>query len=239
MIDHDQQPARLRCCAIWLTAGLGLTVLLSWLLPDLADATSTIARHELGQQPFEQLLLWLGSAAAALGATWLWGVTTLVTIQAARGCQAPTAGVPPVVRRVVLAACGVALAGGVAAPAGATPGDLHLDSVGSPAVATLDGLPLPDRPDGRIGGGITRTHLVLRLGPAPQAATKHPPQQVTLHAGDTLWGIAAAQLGPAADRAAIQVQWHRIYAANRAVIGTDPDLVHPGQHLRLPAPLAN
>jgi nucleoid-associated protein YgaU len=28
--------------------------------------------------------------------------------------------------------------------------------------------------------------------------------------------------------------WHRTYAANRQVVGTDPDLIHPGQRLVLP-----
>jgi hypothetical protein len=58
-----------------------------------------------------------------------------------------------------------------------------------------------------------------------------------VRAGDTLWDIAAAQLPPGGrDNAAIARQWQRIYAANRATIGEDPDLILPGARLVLPAP---
>jgi resuscitation-promoting factor RpfA len=55
--------------------------------------------------------------------------------------------------------------------------------------------------------------------------------------GDTLWDIAARQL-PTDGRsnAAIADHWQRIYAANRTVIGADPDLILPGMRLVLPAP---
>lgn len=31
-------------------------------------------------------------------------------------------------------------------------------------------------------------------------------------------------------------RWHVIWQANRDVVGDDPDLIHPGQALRLPGP---
>lgn len=56
--------------------------------------------------------------------------------------------------------------------------------------------------------------------------------------GDTLWGIAARTLrdrdGGWPDGADVGRFWRRIYAANRAVIGDDPDLIFPGQQLSLP-----
>jgi nucleoid-associated protein YgaU len=36
------------------------------------------------------------------------------------------------------------------------------------------------------------------------------------------------------DDAAIDRRWREIYAANRAVVGPDPDLIRPGERLRLP-----
>jgi nucleoid-associated protein YgaU len=48
----------------------------------------------------------------------------------------------------------------------------------------------------------------------------------TVRQGDTLSGIAAEQLGDA-DR------WPEIFALNRDVID-DPDMIRPGQQLRLP-----
>jgi nucleoid-associated protein YgaU len=57
----------------------------------------------------------------------------------------------------------------------------------------------------------------------------------TVRPGDTLWGIAAAQLPPAwRSPATIDRYWRQVYRANRAVLGPDPDLIHPGTRLRVP-----
>jgi hypothetical protein len=52
--------------------------------------------------------------------------------------------------------------------------------------------------------------------------------------GDTLWSIARATLPAPESAADITAEWHRWYAANRVVIGADPDLIRPGQDLRRP-----
>jgi len=72
---------------------------------------------------------------------------------------------------------------------------------------------------------------------AEQAAAGQAAQHsadVVVRRGDSLWGIAARQLGADARPAAIAAQWPRWYAANRHVIGADPDVIHPGQRLRPP-----
>ncbi|WP_029138768.1 LysM peptidoglycan-binding domain-containing protein [Nakamurella lactea] len=60
---------------------------------------------------------------------------------------------------------------------------------------------------------------------------------VIVHAGDTLWSLAEHQLretgGPITD-ARIDASWRLWYSANRSVIGADPDLILPGQHLHPP-----
>jgi nucleoid-associated protein YgaU len=58
---------------------------------------------------------------------------------------------------------------------------------------------------------------------------------VVVQRGDSLWGIAARQLGPSASNAAIATAWHEWYAANRHVVGADPNLIYPGQRLTAPA----
>jgi nucleoid-associated protein YgaU len=58
---------------------------------------------------------------------------------------------------------------------------------------------------------------------------------VVVKGGDTLWSIAARHLGSTAGGAAIAEEWPRWYAANRAVIGDDPDLILPGTILRPPS----
>jgi nucleoid-associated protein YgaU len=52
--------------------------------------------------------------------------------------------------------------------------------------------------------------------------------------GDSLWTIATRHLGPGASDGAITAAWHRLYAANRALIGADPGVILPGQRLTVP-----
>lgn len=60
--------------------------------------------------------------------------------------------------------------------------------------------------------------------------------EVVVHRGDSLWSIAARHLGPDASDAEIDRSWRRWFALNRDVVGPDPDLVLPGQLLRVPEP---
>ncbi|THJ05354.1 LysM peptidoglycan-binding domain-containing protein [Nocardioides sp.] len=119
------------------------------------------------------------------------------------------------VRSTLVAACGVAALAGTTTTAAA----VGQDGLGSPQLPAhaLDGLPLPDR----VTDGPRRT--------ADQADAV-----VRVRPGDSLWAIAARRLGPAADVADVATYWRRIHDLNAAVIGPDPDLVQPGQHLRLP-----
>lgn len=64
--------------------------------------------------------------------------------------------------------------------------------------------------------------------PADQAAV------VTVRPGDSLWSLSADRLGPYASDVDIAMDWPRLYQANRDVIGANPNLLRPGQVLRLP-----
>jgi nucleoid-associated protein YgaU len=57
-----------------------------------------------------------------------------------------------------------------------------------------------------------------------------------VQAGDSLWKIAARQLGPGATAQATAIAWQQWYVANRDVVGSDPDRIFPGQRLRPPQP---
>lgn len=70
---------------------------------------------------------------------------------------------------------------------------------------------------------------------APRAQVSAP-SEVTVRRGDTLWDLAAAYLAPEATDAEVAAEWQRWYAANRDVIGADPDRILPGQVLRIPMP---
>lgn len=71
--------------------------------------------------------------------------------------------------------------------------------------------------------------------PPPDRTRSHGQTDVvTVRAGDSLWALAAHELGDTAtadDIAAAWPQWHR---TNHAVIGDNPNLIRPGQHLTIP-----
>lgn len=163
---------------------------------------------------FTDLIVGGCSAAALVAATLLWFVTTDVVWRQLRspGTTRRRGGrrIGPI-RSLLLAACGVAA---VAGPATASGGDGPTPS--------LTGLPLPDRATGAAGPASTDrpegTHRTVRVRP-----------------GDSLWGIAARTLGPGASAAEVASYWHRMHALNATTVGADPDLLQPGQLLRLPA----
>lgn len=72
---------------------------------------------------------------------------------------------------------------------------------------------------------------VMVQPPRPRPAAD---DTVTVRRGDTLWHIAARHLGPGASDAEISLEWPRWYAANRGLIGPDPDRLLPGQQLLAP-----
>ena len=59
-------------------------------------------------------------------------------------------------------------------------------------------------------------------------------EKVTVMAGDTLWDLAAAQLGSLATSTEVAELWPRWYELNRLVVGPDPDILLPGQILVVP-----
>jgi LysM repeat protein len=73
--------------------------------------------------------------------------------------------------------------------------------------------------------------------PPPPAESAATPADYVVQPGDCLWSIAARRLGSQADGRAIDAGWRSIYESNRAAVGDNPSLIHPGLVLRLP-PLA-
>jgi nucleoid-associated protein YgaU len=122
---------------------------------------------------------------------------------------------------LVLVACGVALAGGMAPLTHASEG---ADSPGSDSSSGLVvGLPVPDR-----------TAVVAPTAASPAAPFRVSARRVVVAPGDSLWSIAARRLPPEAPSDAVEALWREIYAANAAAIGPDPDLIRPGMRLQVP-----
>jgi len=197
-------------------------------------------------------------AAAATGgaavAAWLALGALVSTLTLLRGRHRRPALVPVAVHRATALLLGVSLAAGataaaapVAAPTSpaastAPASTAPQPAAGTPAVAGLDPAwrppepaPVPDpgwRPT-TAPAAPPRT-VAEPIDPVLLTGRHQPPDQqhvITVRRGDTLWDLAARRLGPGASDAEVAVEWPRWYAANREVVGPDPDLLLPGQQL--------
>ena len=164
--------------------------------------------------PEELLVVLLGTLLLALS---LWCAVVWIVAHVNR--DAAIAIAPPLMRAALIA--------GLIAGAGST---AHAKE--SPLDA-LNGLALPERP---IATRVTDS----APAPIPNPKTRHEstsaPERAAhaVVAGDTLWDIAASRLprdSSARDIAHAVAAWHE---SNRDVIGTNPDLIKPGQQLKEP-----
>ena len=209
-----------RCMIVWLVTTTGVLAVLAWLRPELGRLTRGFSAT--GPVPFETVLVGVAAVAAACCAVWVWVVTTVTAAEAATGrVRHRVRGCPEAWRRLVLSACGVALASGLLVPAHAaeTAGNDRRD----PIATLVRGLPLPDRPTSGHPAPASRH----RPAPGPEGV-------LVVRPGDTLWSLAAGRLPLGATHGEVEAAWRRLYAANRAVVGADPNLIRPGQRLRVP-----
>lgn len=206
----------MRCGLVWLAATGTALLATEFTLPPCREALSHAQGGQFRSQPFELLLVWLCAPVALVACVWLWWSATLVLWSVVRGRVPSARGCPAQVRQVLLAACGVAIISTTAVPAHA------LAPVASRAPTTvsdtmplpLAGLPLPDRVAGAASAG-------------PQPAIH------IVRKGDTLWAIAKAMLPVGAGPMEVATQAHQLHQQNRQVLGPNPDLIYPGQQLRL------
>jgi nucleoid-associated protein YgaU len=209
--------------------------------------------------PFAPLLDVVGLLAWS-GSLWL-AVVTALAQAAGHGSHAASALLhrlaPSSVRTLVSVAVGASLAtGAIAGPALAhpAPGVPRPVSTAAPALDSLDWVTHPE-PTADARPDVTPTAVPTpRRSPLPARTTiaRRPavpsqavvgtagqddhasPRAVQVRPGDSLWLIAARALGPVATQQQIATTWPRWWRANRAVIGADPDLIHPGAVLHSP-----
>jgi len=137
-----------------------------------------------------------------------------------------------------------------AAAVAGTPGSAR--AAEDPAAGRADsGRTAKDGPAGTTATGSSQTPATARVvsSPAstPGADTRATPTRgnpggtpegtVTVAPGDTLWTIAARHLPNGADDAQIAAAWPVWYATNAVTIGSDPDVIQPGQLLHVPTDL--
>lgn len=204
--------------------------------------------------PADGILLITGLGGAILS-TWLGLGVALSALSALPGalgdlCRELAERVAPAaVRKVVALILGTALSAALV-PGTAVAGVTH-NSYRPPVVTAAQQVtdllrgPAAAAPDASFRSMMDPAPRTRSTDPAPPPTwsmerpdsprvTSVAQSRLVVHRGDSLWSIAARRLGPEAQAADIDTEWHRWLAANRDVIGPDPDLILPGQLLRPP-----
>jgi hypothetical protein len=213
--------------------------LLSWLACPAGGTADLLSRSPEQSLP---LLLCLVMSAVTAWVAVLMAIGAAARLPGSTGRLAGSAFrhlAPAVLRRGVEVLLGattlLAVTSGAAQAAPATPrpaaaaGHLvvGLDRPAAPATA----IPAPvldlDRPAADPARGIGLVTAVPSRSAVHQAISP----AVTVRPGDSLWRIAERSLPPGAGQDAIERAWHSWYRVNRAVIGSNPDLLLPGQQL--------
>ncbi|WP_115787874.1 LysM peptidoglycan-binding domain-containing protein [Arthrobacter silvisoli] len=76
--------------------------------------------------------------------------------------------------------------------------------------------------------------LGTRVNRAAQQTGGASAKEVVVLNGDSLWSIAARDLGPTASDVEIARHWPKWYTANKEAIGDDPGVILPGRILQAP-----
>ncbi len=166
--------------------------------------------------------LCLGALAVAAGWAWLQAMAGVADAWRGVAACATRHGV----RRLALAVCGVVLAGAVCGPAHA-------------GTASISGTGRDRRDQERRRSPIPKLRPTPWPGYRFPSAPRVPPirgRRTTTSSsgsGDTLWALAEHHLPARSTDGRVTTAWHDLYRRNRDVIGPDPDLILPGQVLRL------
>lgn len=206
----------------------------------------------------------LVAGAATLAAAWLALLLLLGAVDALTRPDPSPATPPVDSHSLVTALGTLLLALAVAGPTGAQaapPGPVATDDclltpcpepVAAPQVPAAPAAPGTDEPPvpgwtptrpAQPASQVAAWDLVTQAGALRPPQTRAAPSaEVVVRSGDTLWSLATRQLqeldrtdahGTIED-ATVARAWPVWYELNRDVIGSDPDLLLPGQRLRVP-----
>ncbi|HWF41887.1 MAG TPA: LysM peptidoglycan-binding domain-containing protein [Acidothermaceae bacterium] len=210
----------------------------------------------------DQLLGSSAALAAWIGVAWL-GIAVVLEVASVlpgavgRGCAAVAAKTSPMlVRRIVQVVIGISVLAGpitagsafAAGPSTTTSTSTQVDRPDSltPALTKPSpASPMVDRPATPFvaspppAAKRTPTGAVALVTGAAHRDAVDPSHRsadgYVVRRGDTLWDIAARHLRPKASAVDISRAWPAWYDANRAVIGTDPSMIRPGEVLVPPS----
>jgi nucleoid-associated protein YgaU len=214
--------ARITPLAVRRALAVGVTATIA---VGMASATATAAQDDLGWVVTNTSA---GTTTQPAG-TGIDAATTLGPSTDPTSATVPTPGASTA-ERLLDSAVPAPSATPTTTGAATLPGAASTTSPPAPGEATTP-VAVPARTAGTAGAGQAPSAGASRgtLVPTAAAAT------VVVEPGDTLWSIARSHLGEGATDAQIASAWPQWYAANRGVIGADPDLLRPGQRLVAPA----
>lgn len=231
--------------AVLGAAGAGATGVLAWWLADGAVSSWPGAGVPVA---VDEGFTVLASAAAAVVAAWasvLLARASLALVAEARRGAPRGAGAGLVGRVAAGLVVAAALGASPAAAAPAAPVVAAGPAAAAPSTADEPGRaePAPARSTVPVPGWTptvvatpprTAAGEVGLVTTATTTTQTEEQQVVVVRRGDTLWSIAARSLGAQATDQDVAEAWPSWYAANRATIGEDPDLLLPGQQLVVP-----
>jgi nucleoid-associated protein YgaU len=176
-------------------------------------------------------LVALALAAWVVGAATLQLLLTWSTRPALR--RLAEAVSPRALRRLAHGAAGLSLTVVLAGPP--TPSDPAGTAVMEVLEATTTTTTDTTRPTAPTSTPTTAPAAVPAAAPTPGGAGRAP-GAVVVAAGDSFWSLAVEAVGEGPG--CVHDYWRRLIAANRArlVDPANPDLLYPGQVLRLPDP---
>ncbi len=234
--------------AVTATAGIVAAVLGCWVLLALgfALAQRATAGRPLATAVLDRCLALVAPgtagrvlrAAVGLGAT---GAGLLGPLLATATAEAASPGRPTTRHDLVVVGGGptktATTSATTTAPATATTSaTTSVHDHGVPPGHPDSGTAAPDPvPDARRDGSLTLWPMSRPGRGESNTGLAAGRQDVVVLRGDSLWAIAARLLPNGSADTAIDAAWRELYAANRAVVGADPNLLLPGQILRVPS----
>lgn len=117
-----------------------------------------------------------------------------------------------------------------AEPAGDIPDSITPKATSAPLTLSAEIPDIPLAPHPTEAAGYLQDHSPFFSPPRTEAGT----YSYTVQAGDTLWSIAAEQLGEGTDASTIYDYTLDIYEANKDALGQNAELLYEGQVLQIP-----
>lgn len=117
-----------------------------------------------------------------------------------------------------------------AEPTGDIPDSITPKATSAPLALSAEIPDIPLAPQPSEAAGSLQDHSPFFSPPRTEAGT----YSYTVQAGDTLWSIAAEQLGEGTDASTIYDYTLDIYEANKDALGQNAELLYEGQVLQIP-----